>query len=185
MTEWIISDTHFGHRNIIDYCSRPFSSVGEMDEAMIARWNGSIGHEDLVYHLGDVGMSSGSYDLSKVVSRLNGREKVLIRGNHDKNPESLRNVGFDVVLEECMVRCDEVNFRLIHKPQTTQGYGDYILHGHIHNSTPETRKEHEHKGELVHIPPFNINMSVELWNYTPVSLRWLVKELARRKRIKS
>lgn len=184
MTEWIISDTHFGHYNIIDYCSRPFDSVTQMDRAMIARWKGTVGDKDIIYHLGDVGLSNGRYDLSTVISQLPGR-KILIRGNHDKNPESMRQVGFDVVWEEGMVRCDGVDFRLIHKPQTTQGYGDYILHGHIHNSTPETRKEHEHKGELVHIPPFNINMSVELWNYTPVSLRWLVKELARRKRIKS
>ena len=181
MTEWVISDTHFGHYNIIGFCSRPFQSLGHMDDAMVARWQGSVHPEDTIYHLGDVGKATGSYDLAKVVARLPGR-KVLVRGNHDKNPEAMRNLGFDVVCEEMTIRCNGVNFRMIHKPQTMNFGADYVLHGHIHNSTPEQRVEHQHKGELVHIPSFNINMCVEMWNYTPVSLPWLVKELARRQR---
>lgn len=183
MTEWIISDTHFGHHNIIEYASRPFQSVGHMDRVMISRWQGTVAPDDIVYHLGDVGLSNGRYDLSTVIAQLPGR-KVLLRGNHDKNPESMRKAGFDVVLEQAVVRVDGVDFQLQHKPSLFKAGpdGDYILHGHIHNSTPESRMEHESKGELVHIPSFNINMCVEMWNYTPVSFHWLVKELARRER---
>jgi calcineurin-like phosphoesterase family protein len=191
MTEWIISDTHFNHKNIIDYCRRPFINVLEMNTAMVTRWMGAVGPKDIIYHLGDVGYLEGNQALKSdpaetrnIIQQLPGT-KVLIRGNHDKNPEAMRRMGFDVVVEEMFIRCDGKVFRLIHKPQRLQGPCDYILHGHIHNTTPEERAEHEHKGELVHIPPFNINMSVEMWNYTPVSLRWLVKELARRQRDKN
>lgn len=58
---FFISDTHFSHARILEFESddgRPvrsgFSSVEEMDEAMIERWNSVVGPKDKVYHLGDV-----------------------------------------------------------------------------------------------------------------------------------
>ncbi len=36
MAVFFTSDTHFGHANIIGYCRRPFGSVQEMDDAMVA-----------------------------------------------------------------------------------------------------------------------------------------------------
>ena len=30
------SDTHFGHKNILDFCERPFQNTDEMDEHIIA-----------------------------------------------------------------------------------------------------------------------------------------------------
>lgn len=35
---WFISDTHFGHENIIRFCGRPFRDVEEMNAELIRRW---------------------------------------------------------------------------------------------------------------------------------------------------
>ena len=40
------SDTHFNHVNIIRYCHRPFKDVDEMNEAMIANWDNTVGNDD-------------------------------------------------------------------------------------------------------------------------------------------
>lgn len=47
------SDTHFGHKAIIGFCDRPFSSVEEMTEVLVENWNSVVGPTDTIYHLGD------------------------------------------------------------------------------------------------------------------------------------
>ena len=53
MKFWYSSDSHFHHRRIIEYCSRPFPSVEEMNQVMIERWNEVVKPDDIVYHCGD------------------------------------------------------------------------------------------------------------------------------------
>ena len=50
---FITSDTHFGDESIRRYENRPFSSVQEMDEELIRRWNEKVSEDDVVWHLGD------------------------------------------------------------------------------------------------------------------------------------
>jgi calcineurin-like phosphoesterase family protein len=83
---FIISDTHFGHQGILGFKApdginklRDFSSVEEMDEHIIERWNSVVRDQDKVYHLGDVAMRK---EHIATMSRLNGK-KTLIMGNHD------------------------------------------------------------------------------------------------------
>ena len=82
---YIISDTHFGHANSLTFLRgdetklRDFSSVTEMDECMIHRWNSVVRPEDKVVHLGDVVINKRCLN---ILSLLNGKKK-LIMGNHD------------------------------------------------------------------------------------------------------
>jgi calcineurin-like phosphoesterase family protein len=85
MSIFVIADTHWGHAKSLSFVQpdgsplRPFSSVEEMDETMVERWNETVGKGDTIYHLGDVVIPRASL---KILDRLNGR-KILIRGNHD------------------------------------------------------------------------------------------------------
>jgi len=79
---WFTSDQHYGHKNIIRYCHRPFSSVEEMDEKMIDNHNALVGEKDYIYMLGDFSFKGGKDIKSRYFDRLNGK-KILIKGNHD------------------------------------------------------------------------------------------------------
>lgn len=180
MNTWVVSDTHFNHSAIIGYCNRPFKDANHMNEVMIARWNERVKPGDLIYHLGDVGLTKNDGGLDKIIARLNGK-KILILGNHDKSAQRMMDFGFDFACESLAIQHFNHNLLLTHKPMKFKPYQkglyiDYVLHGHIHNSTPESRKEHTGKGELVEIPSFNINLSVEMINYEPQSLSSVIKK---------
>ena len=54
METFFISDCHFGHKNIIKYCNRPYFSVEEMNEDIISKWNKKVAKNDLIYIIGDL-----------------------------------------------------------------------------------------------------------------------------------
>ena len=76
---YFTADTHFGHKNIINFCKRPFSSVQEMDDVLIMNWNATVGKNDTIYHLGDFSMKAHRDYLAE----LNGNI-IFIKGSHDK-----------------------------------------------------------------------------------------------------
>lgn len=53
MALFFTSDTHFGDHRTLNIHRRPFSSVDEMDAALIGHWNSTILDGDEVWHLGD------------------------------------------------------------------------------------------------------------------------------------
>lgn len=93
MTIWFTSDTHYGHSNIIKYSERPFSSVEEMDQAMIDNWNMFVDHDDEVYHLGDFAYADVGR-MKEIIYQLKGK-KYFLPGNHDREffSHELRTLG--------------------------------------------------------------------------------------------
>jgi len=78
---WFTADHHFNHANIIKYCNRPFSSVDEMNNELVRRWNEVIKPDDTVYHLGDFTLE-GVETFYKFFMQLNGKI-LIIPGGHD------------------------------------------------------------------------------------------------------
>ena len=79
-----ISDTHFGHKNILRYDNRPWQNVQDMEDAMIQLWNKTVDPYDSVYILGDVVWSNKYEEWVRILSQLNGNGKLIVKGNHDK-----------------------------------------------------------------------------------------------------
>ena len=168
---YFISDTHFLHDNIVNYCERP----NDHNKLMIQRWNSVVKPEDYVFHLGDfsagVGKHENGYEkLMKIASLLNG-EKHLVRGNHDHytDKQYINDFGFTSVNDYIVYK----NLFLCHYPLIIDEYttgkkleiftslrekfknsnADYLIHGHSHMK--------QFKGK-------RINVAVEQINYTPV-----------------
>lgn len=96
MGTFFIADTHFADDAILRYENRPFASVREMDEAMIARWNEAVGDEDVVYVLGDFGADGAE---AETLAALHG-VKYLVKGNHDRRSNAeYRSFGFAEVYD--------------------------------------------------------------------------------------
>ena len=82
--DYFTSDLHFCHDREFLYGPRGFSSVAEMNEAIIKNFNESVGWEDRLYILGDVMMGFDIEAGCRLLGRLPG-EKYIIRGNHDSD----------------------------------------------------------------------------------------------------
>lgn len=93
---WLISDTHFGHPNIVKYCQRPASH----EAIMMSNWIDRVGEDDCILHLGDVFLGNQGNPLrwAKIIARLPGR-KFLILGNHDNAKAALYSeiAGFEII----------------------------------------------------------------------------------------
>lgn len=76
------SDLHFGHRNILNFCSRPFADIKEMGQALIDTWNKTVGENDIVFVLGDMFWWDSRHGTWKALKKLNG-EIYIVLGNHD------------------------------------------------------------------------------------------------------
>lgn len=139
------SDLHFDHNNIIKYCNRPFSSVEEMNTALITNWNARVTDNDFVYILGDFTLEGRDRALH-FLKQLKGH-KTLIIGNHDtfayKESFDADTVKLDCVIEHkamCKVYDPSVNKKIVlcHYPLAVwngKEHGSLHFYGHVHNST--------------------------------------------------
>lgn len=139
---YFISDTHWGHKNIIQYSNRPFTHVDEMNEALIQNWNKLVKPEDTVYHLGDFAFMPYR-DFKNTVRRLNGRINVVL-GNHDNvvtnNIKDLISSGsLESVQSYLEIKPAGQMIVLFHYGQRVWNkshHGSIHLYGHSHGSLP-------------------------------------------------
>ncbi len=165
------SDHHFNHKNIIKFCHRPFGSVEEMNAGLIEFWNDTVGHQDVVYHLGDFCLGDNAKDL---FAQLNGSIRI-IPGNHDKwlknydsgyPMRSKYGSPVEILPPICVLKGYGTPIVLCHYPlRSWEGsfQGSFHLFGHEHGEL----KPHG----------FSFDVGVDVWDYAPVSLERVIKSM--------
>jgi calcineurin-like phosphoesterase family protein len=165
---YIISDTHFGHMNIIGFCDRPRNH----EEIMIRNWENIVQDDDTVLHLGDVAWADIDY-WCDVLESLPGRKK-LIPGNHDhtRTIKKFRKIGIEI-LEPFVQEFDGLKFLFSHYPdQYIEEEWDINIHGHIHNNPLHGAFSPQVQPDKIYF-----NASVEVMNYRPVKLQDILTRL--------
>lgn len=152
---WFTADTHFGHCNIIRYCSRPWTTHEEMNEGIISRFLEVLRPGDTLYHLGDVAHSA--FPVKAWLDRMPPIQVHLIHGNHDK-PKLLRHPKIVWAGDLKSLHFSKVSTELCHYPMRSwksKSHGGYHLFGHCHGSLPPLDR--------------SLDVGVDTHNYYPYS----------------
>jgi calcineurin-like phosphoesterase family protein len=150
---WIISDTHFGHKNICRgvtewrlpdgsvpiHQTRDFSNIGEMNDAIVHGINSVVGQDDVLIHLGD--WSFGGFENVKIFrDRIVCQEIHLILGNHDHHIENNRG------------DCQELFTSVNHYTKLMYKFDTLVLMHYPIDSWDGLNKGHIHLHGHVHLP---------------------------------
>ena len=156
MQIFFTSDTHWGHDAILTYepeRKKLGATIQEHDVELVRRINSKVKPEDYLIIVGDVGLSSGTY-LKECLEKINSKNLILVRGNHDKHSDSFyRKIGFSWVCYETKLKIAGEYVRICHHPYRKPWYkcmfpwqykekdrnkrpidtGNFLLMGHIHS----------------------------------------------------
>lgn len=132
---YFTADEHYGHRNIIRYCRRPFASVEEMDRELIRRHNEVVGEEDVVIHAGDFVVRS-KRSAHSYIGELRGQH-VFLRGSHDRwLDENAHEIWEETIDGQVLVVC---HYAMRVWPRSH--YNSWQLYGHSHGRLEPTGKQ--------------------------------------------
>jgi calcineurin-like phosphoesterase family protein len=178
MSDFFTSDPHFGHANIIKYCNRPFHSAGEMDQAIIDRWNARVGPGDTLYCLGDWCLGRGSRSIGQAAAsyreRINCGRIVMLWGNHDRKGRNdpLFQKQFEGVHDLLEIDIAGQPIVLCHyalRVWNRSHRGAFHLYGHSHGSLPDDPAAR------------SFDCGVDCFDYYPISMEQVVDRMSKKK----
>lgn len=177
MNIWLTSDLHFMHDKPFLYEPRGFTSITEMNEAVVERWNSVVKPDDVVYNLGDIAFNDINRSIH-YINLLNGHQ-YWIRGNHDTNNKISEitsrcyNVEFLGWVE--IIKSHKSHIYLSHYPTLTTNYDEdkyfsrfvICMHGHTHSL--------EKWQDLNN--PFLYNVALDAHNCYPVNIEEAMSDI--------
>ena len=178
------SDLHFGHRNVIKFCNRPWQHEKEMNSGLIDNWNSVVGNNDIVFVLGDTFWFNDSQSIKRVISKLNGKDIYVLPGNHDDFSSWYRiddpriHLCSDTVVLWLKFEGRKKIFEIWmnHYPLMTWPHregGSIQLFGHIHS------QEGKYDGVDQDLPLHKnqIDVGCDRWGWKPISIEDIMVKL--------
>lgn len=178
------SDLHFGHRNVIRFCNRPWQDEKEMNSGLIDNWNSVVGDNDIVFVLGDSFWFNDSQSIKRVISKLNGKDIYVLPGNHDDFSSWYRiddpriHLCSDTVVLWLQFEGRKKIFEIWmnHYPLMTWPHregGSIQLFGHIHS------QEGKYDGVDQDLPLHKnqIDVGCDRWGWKPISIEDIMVKL--------
>lgn len=193
---FFLSDHHLGHPRILTMPARPFATLEEMAETIIANHNAVVPKDGICWWLGDAALGDRMTILADALTRMKGRHR-LVAGNHDTcflgsskgvaNVRRYMDVGFEVVVPFAQVKLPPTRYDLSartvmlshfpydgdsrgvdrHTGVRLRDEGQPLIHGHVHNEYTVRRS--------AATSAIQVNVAVERWDYTPVSALTLAR----------
>ena len=152
---WFTSDEHYNHKKIIEYYKRPFSTVEEMNETLIANHNAYVGKNDITIHAGDFCWENNRKGASQYYSRLNGNH-IFLKGSHDHwLPDSAKYIWRKEIYGKFIMVC---HYSMLIWERSH--YNSWHLFGHSHG---KNYWNIESSGK-------SFDIGVDCFNFFPVSL---------------
>jgi len=184
---YFTADTHFGHKNIINFSERPYTNIDTMDDSLIRNWNSVVPPDGIIFHLGDFSFYNAQHS-KWILEQLSGRI-ILIKGNHDKCTSYFKEVHnmLDIkVLDNINGNFGGyTNITLCHYPMAIwnkKHYGSFMFHGHSHGTYKPIENMSDH--HFVDLPKdlffkYNkiIDVGIDCWDFKPVSYADVVEKL--------
>lgn len=168
--DWFTADLHLGHGNIMRYTGRPFDTVEQMDDRMMANINERVGQDDVLWVLGDFAMRLPFGRLLDYRKRIVCRHVNLIHGNHDarlKDDQWHQLFEFDNAYYDGLHSPRGQRIVMCHYPISDWNgryRGSYMLHGHIHSRGMGHNDRNAAQGLRLY------DVGVDAHGYTPVSM---------------
>jgi len=134
-----------------------------MNDTLVRNWNARVKETDIVIFLGDFAFK-GAQDVKKWMSLLHGNITFL-KGNHDSNSLNTPILSLVIELGGKTMFCT-------HNPVDFCNSYPINLVGHVHE-----------KWKIKKVASsYLINVGVDVWNFSPVDINEILKELGKFKK---
>lgn len=178
---YFTSDLHLGHAGALEFGTRDFADIEEMNRTLIDNINETVGEKDELWILGDFAYKISREEVRLLRKKIKCRHVHLVRGNHDRDYS--QDHIFQSVQDYKELKTEYGRVVMFHYPIVEWSgahYGTVHLHGHIHSDGEynEQNRTKKYADRMLSHEPKNENLGLRIYDagvdansYRPVSIK--------------